>query len=303
MSENLRQLAKQIYPGSRVVSSRRLPGGVSAQVTAFELELEGGARKELVLRQYGNTDVASNPDVAGTEYELLKRLHLNGLLVPEPHFYDSSGRRFPGPILVTDFVEGESLFDPPDIDAFLEQLTAQLLTIHQAGGGIGDLSFLPQREPLPPTVLSERLLRVDAELSIDEVGHLLRIKRAPAGNDATLLHGDYWPGNVLWRNGQVVAVIDWEDARTGDPLADIANCRLELLWSFGNTGMERFTERYQAESDLDFTSLPYWDLCVAVGAAATYASWTDDETVTEGRRQRFHWFIGQALKQALKKLW
>lgn len=297
MSDNLRQLAQRIYPASRFVSSRRMTGGVSAQVTAFELELEDGSRKRLVLRQYGAADVASNPDVAATEYELLKRLHDHGLLVPEPHFYDSSRRWFPGPILVTDFVEGGPVFDPPDINAFMEQLTAQLLAIHQAGEAIGDLSFLPQRLPLPPTDLRERLLMVDAELRVDEVEHLLVDQLAPSGNAATLLHGDYWPGNVLWQYGQVVAVIDWEDAQTGDPLADIANCRLELLWGFGSTAMEEFTEGYRAESDIDLTSLPYWDLCIAVGPAANYASWTDDLEITERRRQRLHWFIGQALRK------
>jgi aminoglycoside phosphotransferase (APT) family kinase protein len=38
-----------------------------------------------------------------------------------------------------------------------------------------------------------------------------------------LLHGDFWPGNALWRDGALVAILDWEDAAIGDPLADVAN--------------------------------------------------------------------------------
>jgi aminoglycoside phosphotransferase (APT) family kinase protein len=38
-----------------------------------------------------------------------------------------------------------------------------------------------------------------------------------------VLHGDYWPGNVLWRDGRLVGVIGWEEAAFGDPLADLAN--------------------------------------------------------------------------------
>ncbi len=34
---------------------------------------------------------------------------------------------------------------------------------------------------------------------------------------------------MLWKDGQLVAVIDWEDAPLGDPLADVANSRLESL--------------------------------------------------------------------------
>ena len=29
-------------------------------------------------------------------------------------------------------------------------------------------------------------------------------------NRPVLLHGDFWPGNILWRDGRLVAVIDWE---------------------------------------------------------------------------------------------
>ncbi len=33
---------------------------------------------------------------------------------------------------------------------------------------------------------------------------------------AVLLHGDFWPGNTLWRNGSLLAVIDWEQPAAGD---------------------------------------------------------------------------------------
>jgi aminoglycoside phosphotransferase (APT) family kinase protein len=39
---------------------------------------------------------------------------------------------------------------------------------------------------------------------------------------AALLHLDYHPLNVLSANGQITAVLDWANARRGDPRADIA---------------------------------------------------------------------------------
>ena len=36
-----------------------------------------------------------------------------------------------------------------------------------------------------------------------------------------------------WCHNRIVAVIDWEDAALGDPLADVANARLEVLMHFG----------------------------------------------------------------------
>lgn len=39
-----------------------------------------------------------------------------------------------------------------------------------------------------------------------------------------LIHNDLWPSHILWnrRAHRPVAVIDWEDARLGDPAADLA---------------------------------------------------------------------------------
>ena len=60
-------------------------------------------------------------------------------------------------------------------------------------------------------------------------------------NPAVLLHGDFWPGDVLWQAGRLTAVLDWEDAQVGDPLADVGNTRLEFLWAFGREAMQQFT--------------------------------------------------------------
>jgi aminoglycoside phosphotransferase (APT) family kinase protein len=42
---------------------------------------------------------------------------------------------------------------------------------------------------------------------------------------------------VLWRDGRIVAVIDWEEAAFGDPMADLANSWLEIVWHFGTAAM------------------------------------------------------------------
>lgn len=39
---------------------------------------------------------------------------------------------------------------------------------------------------------------------------------------ATIVHGDWAPYNVVWREGRVVGVFDWDLARPGDALDDLA---------------------------------------------------------------------------------
>jgi aminoglycoside phosphotransferase (APT) family kinase protein len=109
-----------------------------------------------------------------------------------------------------------------------------------------------------------------------------------------LLHGDYWPGNILWRDGQLVAIIDWEDAKVGDPLADLGYTRLEILWAFGIDAMHQFTDHYLSLAAIDVTHLPYWDLCAALRPASKIGKWAADDDVEKRMRERHRVFITQA---------
>ena len=95
------------------------------------------------------------------------------------------------------------------------------------------------------------------------------LRQAPpqSSNAPVLLHGDYWPGNWLWQNGRLAAIIDWEDAALGDPLRDLAQSRLELAWIHDAAAAAAFTRAYLARRPLDTSALPYWDLCAALRLA------------------------------------
>ena len=53
-----------------------------------------------------------------------------------------------------------------------------------------------------------------------ELGGLLAAQ-VPVERRPTLVHGDYHPGNMLFRDNQVVAILDWEIAEIGQPLLDL----------------------------------------------------------------------------------
>jgi len=88
-----------------------------------------------------------------------------------------------------------------------------------------------------------------------------------------LLHGDFWPGNILWEGGKLIAPIDWEDAATGDPLHDVAVSRQELAFAFDLAAAEAFTEAYTAITDLDWTDLPLWDLRASLRPLGDFSIW------------------------------
>jgi aminoglycoside phosphotransferase (APT) family kinase protein len=161
-----------------------------------------------------------------------------------------------------------------------------------------DLSFLPKQEKRYAEMLRERPHHIDASLEEGRIRDTLEaVWPLPQLNESVLLHGDYWPGNILWNEGQLVAVIDWENAQLGDPLADLANTRLELLWAFGIEAMDTFTRDYASITIVNFTNLPYWDLCAALRHAMKSAEWSTYEFDEEIMRQRYNFFISQAFKK------
>ena len=119
------------------------------------------------------------------------------------------------------------------------------------------MDFLPDQSKRLADTLRERPAKLDNSLNEGRIREVLAsIFPFPQVNKTGLLHGDYWNGNQIWNRGQLVGVIDWEDAALGDPLADVANARLEILWAFGIDAMQTFTRHYQAMTNIDFTNLP-----------------------------------------------
>ena len=88
-----------------------------------------------------------------------------------------------------------------------------------------------------------------------------------------LLHGDFWPGNLLWKGDQLVGVLDWEDAAYGDPLSDLACAALELSYVAGPEGAQRFLNEYMAVRPFDGNRFVFWQLYVAAAAHHSMGGW------------------------------
>ena len=119
----------------------------------------------------------------------------------------------------------------------------------------------------------------------------------PRNNTPVVLHGDYWPGNTLWQDGRLTAVIDWEDTRRGDPLFDVSNARFEILMLFGAESMDVFTRHYEFLNPVDAGCLPWWDVYTAfrvVNKLDFLATETRDESMI---RADHCWFVEQARRR------
>jgi aminoglycoside phosphotransferase (APT) family kinase protein len=193
----------------------------------------------------------------------------------------------------------DNTFKPPiwvePVEDFIPQLARQLFRIHGVYCSKLDVSFMPRHAERAAETLGERPEKVDEALDEGRIRDVLEAAWPfHQQNASVLLHGDFWPGNILWRDGQLVGVIDWEDAALGDPLADVANSRLEILWAFGIEAMQSFTHHYQSMTPVDFTNLPYWDLYAALRRIDQIAGWGLDEITEKTMRERLRLFVAQA---------
>src|SRR5690349_18889156 len=102
--QKFEQLVQKFDPQSRLLSAWELKGGVSARVTALEIERPDGVARKMVVRQHGAVDLEQNPQIAAEEFRLLEILQSAGLPAPAPYYLDQSRKIFSTPYLVIEYI-------------------------------------------------------------------------------------------------------------------------------------------------------------------------------------------------------
>jgi aminoglycoside phosphotransferase (APT) family kinase protein len=303
------ELVNEIIPHARLLRTWQLTGGISAGMTALEVALPDGQTKKWIVRQPNPLTLQRNPHAARDEFNLLQITHSQGLPTPAPVYLDETGKVFHSPCLVLEYIEGQSQFALSNLDNTILQLATHLAHIHSIPCSSLETVFHGK----PAIGLSHFVTKRPAveNLSLDEARIRAAVEAAwpfPQHNPSGLLHGDYWPGNVLWQSSRLAGVIDWEDAGFGDALIDLAISRLDILWIFGREAMHTFTKQYCSNRSVDLTNLPLWDLCAALRlirlAGSNLAEWAAyflpygrPDITEQAIRQHFQYFITQAFEK------
>lgn len=282
----VRRAAAEVEPGGRLVGAHELTGGVSADVVALDVESADGARRRVVFRSHrGDAEHAYR--LARKELHLLDALHRRGLAVPAT-IRAVGADRDAVPWFVMAWIDGTPTVAARELPDALAQMARFLVQVHAVDPAtLGVAELEPIEDPvasigeyLPPTPAGAKV-RAAVGAGALTAGLAAR---------TVVLHGDYWPGNVLWRDGRLLAVVDWEDACVGDPLADLATARVELECRYGTDAMERFTAEYLALQDevgapVAVGALPTWDLYASAAALSAMHAWGLDPAEEAHRRR------------------
>lgn len=292
MSIDLDAVTRLWWPDAKTLACTRLTGGVSADVwRAADVDDAGNPRREAVFRL-----CAAGQDAA-VERQRLQMLRAAGVPAPMPlwhgvldeGFGDASGRT----VLAMDVVDGATRL-PDDVDDALAQMAAVLAQVHRVALDRAVDALSPLENPLDEVgAFIDKLTDVDDAIRRDAHDAVAAWRRRP--NPDVFVHGDFWPGNILWKDGAIAAVIDVEDAARGDALADLATARVELQCALGSAAKETFTTLFLQHSDLDTHDLPLWELYASSASLAFMGVWGLPPDEEAHRRQHTQLCFAQAL--------
>ena len=259
------QVVSTLFSSATLQHSQRLLGGVSADVYRLDLVNTHGQPNSVVVRVHGATHGGHD---AQLEYDLLQALHDLGVPVPRPLAVDVSGALLPHPFLVIAFVEGTSGVPDTLGEHCVHAMAEMLARIHRpVPSGFPELPV--RTNPLPE--LFDFFPEGQEWQPLHD--HLRTLQDTAYHGPHQLLHGDFWPENLLWQGPQIAAVLDWEDAAVGDPHADVAGVQVELRYLFGQPVMERFLQAYAGTQALDRRRLALWQIYVAAAADRYVDEW------------------------------
>jgi aminoglycoside phosphotransferase (APT) family kinase protein len=275
----------------RVISMERFTSGLSSQSYSISGETSDGP-VTWVMRLEPEHGVIPPYDIA-REYRLMAEVGAAGLPVPEVLYLEEDvgalGRRFMLMAHVGGVVyssrDARLAEDPELLATVQDQFIETLARIHET-----PQTVLPSYPDGPTSARAEvavcrqRLERVE-RLPAPILRHTLDVldRMAPEAERIALLHGDYRLPNLKWQDGKLVGVLDWELARIGDPLSDLAFTQTVGIGPCAVEGelARRYGER--AGIEIDEKRLLYYKLLelakgsiIGLGGASDLAKGGDD---------------------------
>lgn len=228
--------------------------------TNYECSLEGGGR--VFLRLYEEQDARG----AEREIRLLRHLARRGVPTVSPLLRTEAGdrdvptltRSFDKAAAIFPWIDGEVLCQKRVTEPVMEQVGSALAKIHVAGADFPgaeksrfDVKHLTSRidrlraqgygrtSEIAPILggevgadVEKLATKLKAYSEREETRSAREFRSGAASTTGALVHGDVFRDNVLWKDGTMAAVLDFESASLGAVTFDL--CVTMLAWCYGD---------------------------------------------------------------------
>jgi aminoglycoside phosphotransferase (APT) family kinase protein len=268
---------------------RQFRGGQSNPT--YYIETSGrdlqGLRHRFVVRRKPPGHLLPSAHAIEREYQVMHALRDSGVPVPRTYLLCEDANVIGTPFFVMEYVDGRPMTDAalPDrssddrraIYRSMIEVLARLHSVDWRAAGLQDFGK-------PGNYVARQIHRWTTQYRASETERIDAMERliewlpahVPADEAASIVHGDYRPGNLLVHPAEprVAAVVDWELSTIGHPLVDVAHHA--LIFRTGPEDFGAFADRPRPEgipgeeAHLETycrmtgrASLPDWDFYVA----------------------------------------
>lgn len=234
--------------GSDSIELKRVPGGASREAWFVDAKSDSGTRELFLRYDRRPPKPGSMFHSLQVEAEIVAELHRHGVTAPKvvaihPDDQAVLMERVGGATwfrLISDADEQvRTAQDFIDKLAYLHRLDARTLTIPS----LGPVRSVREHVADDLAVIAKRVQRHrnPSPLLTFCVDWLQR-NIPDYDGPAVMVQGDTGPGNFMYENGEVTAIVDWELAHYGDPMEDIAWLSLRTVQDTFTDFPERLAE-------------------------------------------------------------
>jgi aminoglycoside phosphotransferase (APT) family kinase protein len=259
-------LEQKIGKFTIIENLEQMAGGFEAFLYRFKISGIKDYDKRLVLRLFPKY---SHPETASWQAMLHNLLRDENLPVPKVFLHSSDQSILGGTFLVMEFAEGETI--DPTIDPSVLVLTAKTQAkLHLKDGRNISKRIRAHGHSVESHRFDGRINWVIEKSKkysgFDEVMKWLVDNRPVGPHIPRIIHGDFHPMNLLVKDGEVSAILDWSGFMVGDPMYGlgwtkalfIATGKPELPEDVFNNLVRMYTEVYESIHPIDFNKVDYF---------------------------------------------
>jgi aminoglycoside phosphotransferase (APT) family kinase protein len=241
------------------------------------------ASGDYVLRRKPFGQLLPSAHAVDREYRLISGLHPLCFPVPRPYALCSDQDVIGAIFYVMELAKGRAYtngalpeFEPSERRSMYEQLVDTLADLHNIdpfAAGLGDFGK-------PGNYFERQVARWTRQYRDSQTDDLPEMERLigylpaslPEQSRTSIVHGDYRIDNVLFDEGKLAAVLDWELATLGDPVADFSYLAMQWMMpadgsaglagldlvALGIPSLDEVLERYSASSGVPVAAKLDW---------------------------------------------